>query len=145
MATPVETAKAWVEAFNRGDIKGVMALYADNCVNAQPHLPAPIHGKAAIEHDFGGFMSAFPDGRMEATSIIAQGDLVSMEWTFVGPHQGPLDGPAGQLPPTNRKVTITGAEITKHDSRGLIVEERGYFDLASFMTQLGVMAPPQPA
>jgi len=40
-------------------------------------------------------------------------------------------------------VSLTGAEFLRVDSQGLIVDDRGYFDLMSFMTQLGVV--PQPA
>jgi steroid delta-isomerase-like uncharacterized protein len=143
--TPTDVGKAWVDAFNKKDVKALMALYDDNCVNAQPHLPAPIKGKAATEEDLGGFFKAFPDAQMKATSIVASGDTVAMEWSFTGTHTGPLTGPMGTIPPTQKRVTIIGAEFTKHNAQGLIVDERGYFDMASFMMQLGVMPPPQPA
>ena len=141
MANLEEMARRWFDAFNKKDITALMALYADNAVNAQPHLPAPITGKAPIEEDFSGFMTAFPDGRMTIDVIVVSGNNVAMEWSFEGTQTGPLAGPAGAIPPSGRRVTVKGAEFTTHDAQGLIVNERGYFDLVSFMTQLGVMPP----
>jgi hypothetical protein len=37
---------------------------------------------------------------------------------------------------------MKGAEFTRHNAKGLIVDERGYFDVAGFMMQLGIGAPP---
>jgi steroid delta-isomerase-like uncharacterized protein len=143
--TPEEAGKAWIDAFNKKDLTALMALYDDNCVNAQPHLPTPLKGKAATAEDLGGFFKAFPDMTMKVLSLVASGDTVAMEWTVTGTQTGPLVGPMGTIPPTRKRVTITGAEFTKHNAQGLIVDERGYFDMASFMMQLGIMAPPQPA
>jgi steroid delta-isomerase-like uncharacterized protein len=141
MATPEEIGKRWVDAFNKKDIKALMALYAENAVNAQPHLPAPITGKKAIEEDLNGFLTAFPDAMMKAKQVVTQGNSMAMEWAFTGTHTGPLAGPTGTIPPTKKTVHVTGAEFLTHDAQGLIVNERGYFDLVSFMTQLGVMPP----
>ena len=137
-----EIGKRWLENFNKKDLHGLIGLYAEESINAQPYLPEPLKGKKAIEEDFGGFLNAFPDGRMEAIRTVAQGDTMAMEWSFTGTHTGPLAGPAGTIQPTGKRVTLKGAEFTRHNSQGLIVEERGYFDLVSFMSQLGVM--PQP-
>jgi ketosteroid isomerase-like protein len=37
MTNPEQTAKRWVELFDKKDLRGLMALYSENCVNA----PAP--------------------------------------------------------------------------------------------------------
>jgi len=140
--TPEQAARQWVEKFNAHDLKGLMTLYADGAVNAQPHLPAPVKGKPAIEEDLGGFLKAFPDAKMVAPYVGVSGNVVAMEWVFTGTQTGPLAGPTGIYPPSNRKVTIKGAEFTTHNAQGLIVDERGYFDLVSFMTQLGAMPAP---
>jgi steroid delta-isomerase-like uncharacterized protein len=144
MANLEQIAQQWVNAFSNHDITRLMALYADQCVNAQPHLPTPLRGKHAIQEDLLAFMNAFPDGRMTATHVLVKDDLVAMEWNFSGTHQGPLVGPGGTAPATGKVVRIAGAEFTQHDAQGLIVDERGYFDLASFMMQLGLMPPPEP-
>jgi ketosteroid isomerase-like protein len=42
---------AWDEAFNSGDVDGVMALYADGAVSMPPGFPDLV-GKAAIQADY---------------------------------------------------------------------------------------------
>jgi steroid delta-isomerase-like uncharacterized protein len=138
-----QTGKRWIEQFDKKDLHGLMALYSENCVNAQPHLPQPIKGKKATEEDLNGFFKAFPDGKLVATQTLVTGDTLAMEWTYTGTQTGPLVGPTGTIPPSGKRVSLKGAEFIRVDSQGLIVDERGYFDLVSFMTQLGVM--PQPA
>jgi steroid delta-isomerase-like uncharacterized protein len=138
-----QTAKRWVELFDKKDVRGLMTLYSENCINAQPHLPQPIKGRKATEEDLGGFLKAFPDGRLVANQTLVSGDTIAMEWTFTGSQTGPLAGPTGTIPPSGKRVTLKGAEFIRVDAQGLIVDERGYFDLVSFMTQIGAM--PQPS
>jgi steroid delta-isomerase-like uncharacterized protein len=143
MSNLEQTAKRWVELFDKKDMRGLLALYSENCVNAQPHLPQPIKGKKATEEDLGGFFKAFPDGRLTANQTLVSGDTIAMEWTFTGSQTGPLTGPTGTIPPSGKRVSLKGAEFIRVDAQGLIVDERGYFDLVSFMTQLGAMPQPQ--
>jgi predicted ester cyclase len=77
--------------------------------------------------------------------MFASGDTLAMEWTYTGTQTGALAGPGGTIPPSGRHVTIKGAEFITVNAQGLIVDERGYFDLVSFLTQLGVMPAPQQA
>jgi steroid delta-isomerase-like uncharacterized protein len=143
MTNPEQTAKRWVELFDKKDLRGLMTLYSENCVNAQPHLPQPIKGKKATEEDLGGFLKAFPDARFVANQTVVSGDTIAMEWTFTGSQTGPLAGPAGTIQPSGKRVTLKGAEFFRLDAQGLIVDERGYFDLVSFLTQIGAMPQPQ--
>jgi len=142
VASLQNVAKQWIELFNKKDLARLMALYAASCRNAQPHLPQPLKGRAATEKEFDAFFKAFPDGKMKMSKLVVKGDLAAMEWSFTGTHRGSIVGPAGAIPPTNRKVVVKGAEFTRHNAKGQIVDERGYFDVASFMAQLGVGAPP---
>ena len=143
MSNLEDTGKRWLELFDKKDLRGLMALYSEQCVNAQPHLPQPIKGKKATEEDLGGFFKAFPDGHLVDSKTLISGDKVALEWTFTGSQSGPLAGPTGTIPPSGKRVSLKGAEFIRVDSQGLIVDERGYFDLVSFLTQIGAM--PQPA
>jgi steroid delta-isomerase-like uncharacterized protein len=143
MANLEQLGKRWIELFDKKDLHGLMTMYAENCVNAQPHLPQPIKGKKASEEDLNGFFKAFPDGKIVATKTVVSGDTLAMEWTYTGTQTGALVGPMGTMPPSGKRVSIKGAEFIRVDPQGLIVEESGYFDLVSFLTQLGAM--PQPS
>lgn len=132
-------AKQWLETFNRHDFKALAAHYDQNVVYSQPQLPLPLKGKDAAVKDLEDLIKAFPDGRMEFTRVFNRGNAQAVEWVFRGIHKGPLPGPTGPIPPTNRPVQLTGVEIVAVNSKGLIIEERGYFDQASLMFQLGLM------
>jgi predicted ester cyclase len=48
-----------------------------------------------------------------------------------------------QMPPTNRRVTITGINIVRVDN-GVIAESWSYPDLLGLMQQLGAASEPGP-
>ena len=75
---PKELVEAWVKAFNRADVDGIAALYADDAVNHQVALE-PIEGRTAIremfERDFGiADMQCIPE------NIFEDGEWAILEW-----------------------------------------------------------------
>ena len=86
---------------------------------------------------FTNWATAFPDGKVEVVNIVAQGDKVIAEFIGRGTHKGVLNGPGGQLQPTNKRLEMRFVE--SYDMRqGKIASGRIYFDSASFMAQLGL-------
>lgn len=57
----------WDEAFNAGDLSGLMSLYGDEAVSMPYYGPA-LEGKATIEADFAGFFEGFD--AEHATTIV---------------------------------------------------------------------------
>jgi limonene-1,2-epoxide hydrolase len=49
--TPREVVRAWVEAFNRAEVDGLAALYAEDAINHQV-VTEPVVGRAAIRAMF---------------------------------------------------------------------------------------------
>jgi steroid delta-isomerase-like uncharacterized protein len=83
------------------------------------------------------FQSAFPDGRDTTDDLIADGDKVAQRWTYRGTHQGAFQG----IPPTGRRVTLTGISIWRFEE-GKIVESWHELDTLGLMQQLGVIPAP---
>jgi predicted ester cyclase len=83
------------------------------------------------------FQMAFPDGRLTARTLIADGPNVAAEGEFHGTHDGPLASPAGEVPPTGRTVTFRWAAIYVVDGAE-IRSEHLFFDQADFLAQLGL-------
>jgi steroid delta-isomerase-like uncharacterized protein len=83
--------------------------------------------------------TAFPDGKRETVNMIAQGNLVVCEFIGKGTQAGPLEGPGGTIPPSNRRLEMRFVEIWEFRN-GKIAAGRMYFDSASFMNQLGLGA-----
>jgi len=73
---------------------------------------------------------------------LEDGDWVVQEFTFEGTHDNTLSGPAGDILPTNRRLTGRGVQILRVEN-GKVAEARLYYDQVQVMTQLGLM--PEPA
>jgi predicted ester cyclase len=86
-----------------------------------------------------GWARAFPDGHIQVTNMVAQGDCVMCEFTGSGTNTGPLRTPMGELPPTNRRAEMSFVEVYRMKN-GKVAEGRLYFDAATMMNQLGISA-----
>jgi predicted ester cyclase len=86
-----------------------------------------------------GFKGAFPDLKIAVTNQVATDDQVVSEFTARGTHTGPLLTPAGEIPPTGRKVDFIVCEVWRIKN-GQLVSLHNYQDAASLMRQLGVLS-----
>jgi steroid delta-isomerase-like uncharacterized protein len=80
---------------------------------------------------------AFPDAKGNITRATTSGDQVVVEVSWEGTQSGPLEGPMGAIPPTNKRVRVS-AVIVNTVKNGKISESRHFFDMLSLLTQLGV-------
>ncbi len=73
---------------------------------------------------------------VEATVLTRQtnGSLFAVETEWRGTNTAAL----GDLPATGRRFTLRMVSIGIIDDEGLVTEHRDYWDLASFLAQLGV-------
>lgn len=78
---------------------------------------------------------AFPDLTMQVDDIFGAADKVVVRFTLTGTNTGQLFG----LPPTGRKVTMTGIGIYRFGPHGKIVEEWYENDAIGQMRQLGLL------
>lgn len=123
------------EAWNKKDLERVASFsMPDTRVTV-----VPFGSKMTAREYEENWARAFPDGKIEVTNLVAQGDLVVAEFTGRGTHTGPLMGPGGEIPPTGRRVELQCVECLRFRN-GKIVEARAYFDAATLMTQIGITA-----
>ncbi len=126
------------DAQSRRDANAEAALYAQDAVRYNPMTPERLKGREAIRKWSEDSLKAFSDINIRPLNINAKGDTVAAEWVVTGRHTGAFELPTGTLAPTNRQVTIRGASFLRFNREGLISEERLYFDMASFLQQLGL-------
>jgi steroid delta-isomerase-like uncharacterized protein len=136
MADNASIIRAFYEAFDTKDLDK-LATYA--AADAQA-LNVPFGLKLSLRDDWETWFRAFPDGKLEAVNLVAQGDHVFAECVGRGTHTGTLKGPSGEIPATGRKVEVPLAEIFRF-REGKIVELRYYFDAFGLYRQLGLGAP----
>jgi steroid delta-isomerase-like uncharacterized protein len=134
-----EIVRKQTDAFNRGDSTDLASLYATTAVVADPQYPEPLQGTNAIAKDYAEWFTAFPDARWSVISLLANGETYAVEGTMAATHLGPMVGPAGLIPATNKPVEASFAVFGRLDSQGCIAEEHRYYDLAGIMAQIGLL------
>jgi len=127
-----------VAAWNRGDAHGVVEHAVEDLLWRDVALPMPIHGREAFRTVLRGYMSAFPDLRVEVTSQVLDGPRLAQEWTATGTHQGELMG----IPPTGRAAKVYGTTVIVFDEDAQVIEGAMYWNPLAMMHQLGVMPGP---
>ncbi len=128
----------WQQAVDHQYVETFASLYAHDALLHVPLVPEALKGRKAIQQFEGAVYAAFPGAHLAVRSIVLGADCVAVEWDYTGKNTGPLTGPTGPVPPTNRIVTVRGASFLRYGSDGLIAEEHRYYDSRSLMQQLGV-------
>jgi predicted ester cyclase len=134
LAEITELAQRYAEAWCSQNPDSVAAFYAENgslSVNDGP----PAVGRVAIAEVARGFMRDLPDmvvtfNKLEPGS--SDGGRSSCDAVFHWTLTGTNTGPGG----TGKRVRISGYELWKIDSDGLIGESKGHFDAAEYERQL---------
>jgi len=89
-----------------------------------------------------GFAVALPDSRLEADTLIVDGNRVVVEGRYTGTHTGPLVTPQGEVPGSGRSLNLPYTDVFEIEA-GRIARHRTYYDQMEMAQQLGLM--PEPA
>ena len=95
------------------------------------------HGDMNLEHCIKlimDFETAFPDVKMVLEDMIAEGDKVTMRYSFQGTHKGSY----GAIPPTGKQISVKDVEIFRIVG-GKVVEAWDFPDALGLLTQLGAI------
>ena len=131
-------ARTMYEAFNDRDFDRGLEQMAGDAEWINVATGEVFHGPAEFRRNYQQWASAFPDGRCEDISVLAGEDFAVVQFTGRGTNTGPLQTPAGEMPPTGRAIEISFCDV--HLIRnGKIVGGHAYWDMASMMRQLGLM------
>jgi steroid delta-isomerase-like uncharacterized protein len=133
------TIKALFEIFNERDFDRAAALVTDDFELVDYAFGFTFHGPAGLLQWFQGFVTAGPDARAQLLRTITEGEWVASEHVGRFTQTGPLVTPAGEIPPTGRKVEIRFAEIYRVEG-DRIASLHAYYDGATIMRQLGLMS-----
>ena len=119
----LDFAERYAKAWCNQDPAAVVAFYAPNAsISVNNGAPATI---AEVAQDF---MRAFPDMIVKFDKLVEQTKGVEFHWTLLGTNTGPGG--------TGKRVCISGYELWKIDSEGLIAESKGHFDSGEYERQL---------
>ena len=125
--------QAWAE---RNPDRGA-AVIAEDCEFVDVPRGEIQRGPEGYRHDYERWRTAFPDGTVEITNVIAEGDWVVVEYTNSGTNTGPLQTSIGDFPPTNRKIEVQYCSVMRINN-GKVVSGRDYYDVSTILRQLGL-------
>ena len=128
--------RMYEEIFNKGNFSLVPELIAPEYIYRSAVL-GEVRGQEGFTQMVTSSREAFPDARMEAKDIVAEGDRLAVVFSYAGTFKGKL----GNFEPTGKQFSITGA-IFYRFSNGRVAEVTGFYDTLAFYQQLGV-SPPQ--
>jgi predicted ester cyclase len=137
----LDLAREGIDVFNRGDWGRMRELMADHAVYEETGTGLRLEGWPAIEQA----LKAWREGSSDISGTIArgmaEGDTTVIEVLWKGTHTGPLEGPAGALPPTGRAFQVYSTFWQRWEDNK-VVEERNHLDVLGMLAQLGVLPSP---
>jgi predicted ester cyclase len=123
--------RVFEENFNQGKYQVADEIYARDFQNHGLHRTAYLQEDQDAVH---AEKKAFPDLKMTVDMMVAEGDLVSVVWTFRGTHTA---AGYGGLPPTGAKIEARGITVWRivdgkiHDEWTAFNELPPYLQMAS--------------
>lgn len=134
----IRAARGIVDAFNASDWERCKAAMTSDSVYDEVATSRTLRGVDEVIPVWQGWKEAMPDVKGTVTNACATGNTVVIEVTWKGTHTGPLQGPSGTVPATGKQQTTRAGWVMNFDG-GKIKESRHYFDMLSFMQQLGIL------
>ena len=127
-------------AWNSQDVETFAKRHKDDVIVRWPGQP-PTLGVEAHRQEAIDFFKAFPDQKLDNRPyrvFIASGDWTCSIARFRGTMKGPMKGPDGkEIPPTGKSFDVEFCTVARWDN-GQIVEENLFYDLVTFMKQIGL-------
>ena len=104
-----------------------------------PVVPEGIVGIEVLKAFVKNNATVFPDLNVTIEEMFVKGDKIVSRFTITGTNAGPL----GELPPTDKKMSISGIGISRVVN-GKIAEEWIVYNVLDMLQQLGFTpTPPQ--
>lgn len=127
-----DLVRAAVDHFNRGDVDGYLAAFADSC----PHLVAGLAEPLGFD-DFAAVMrelrAGLPDCRIDEVHLGVADRFVTARWQTTGTHTAPMFG----IHPTHRRVAFDSIEVYEVGRTGLVKCSWIFGDPVALLSQIG--------
>jgi steroid delta-isomerase-like uncharacterized protein len=132
-ATRIKAVQEHFRIENAHDLDAVMDTFGEACsflANNELH-----EGRAAVRAFYNEFFQGFPDLRFDIKRLHVGDEAIPVEMMLSGTHRGTWFG----MPPTGRHFELPACAVFIFDENDKIVGERGYFDSALMLRQLGLL------
>ncbi len=131
------------DAWNTQDWDTFRKRHAKDVAVYWPGQPDPTRGREAHEEESKQYFKTFPDNHIDNHPykiFFAQDDYTCSVANFTGTMKGSMTGPKGEsIEPTNKSFHVEFCTVAHWNEAGEITEERLFYDLVTFMKQIGLM------
>ncbi len=135
---PAQIARGLVAAFNNGDWDTVRDSLTTDSVYDEVGTSRRLEGVDTIIGALQGWKEAMPDAKGTVTSSLTAGNAAALEVTWTGTQTGPMATPAGTIPASGKQQTTRASWVFEF-AGGKVKQSRQYFDLLSFLQQIGAL------
>jgi steroid delta-isomerase-like uncharacterized protein len=135
MADLTSEARGAVEAFNNADWDGARKYFADSTYT-EFGTQRSVSGFDALLELMQGWKAAMPDVRGTVTGAAEEGQRVVLEIMWEGTQTGELVTEQGTIPASGNRQRTPAAWVFDYEG-GQLRESRHYFDMLTFLRQIG--------
>ena len=132
--------RAHYDAYNRRDVEKGNSLVTDDVKWMNIPFNVTFSGRKGYREFIDNWTTAMPDSKVEILNLVPGDEWTAVEFIGRGTHTGPLTAPQGTIPATQKKLDLKFCELLRVKD-GQIAEAHLYFDAATLMRQLGLLAP----
>ena len=135
------TIRTGVELWNARDRDGFLALFDDSVVWLDPATGEQLTGREQLATGwYDAVMDGYPDREVKDVVVFGEEELVCLQGRLVGTHTGTVRGPAGEIPPTGKRIDspfvqvfeVRDGKVTRvwiYGDRLLMLEQEGIVSL----------------
>lgn len=118
------------EYLNAKNFDGFASLLSDNFT--EHAAPEPVIGKTPAVDNLKAFIGAFPDFRVTADKVVAEGNTVMIYCTATGTFTNSFMG----MEPTGKSFRVTDVDIIEFDAKGKATAHWAVQDPMVMMSQI---------
>lgn len=126
-----ETLNEYIALWN-GDSSDT-SVVDESIVVTDPGRPEPVRGRNAFAEHIDGIRTGFPDFHVAVDEMLARDDVLMVQWTVTGTHEGEFEG----VPATGKGIEMHGMDKLRIED-GRVREHRIHYDTHGLMAQLGL-------
>ena len=123
MSDSIEVARRYLDLFNSRDVTKLASVVSPEITYSLNGAALP-PGRATLERRLAVFDEGTPDVQISVDEVIADGNRIGVRYTARGTHTGPLRLPMGEIQPSGKEfsysgaafLTITDGQVTAEDS-----------------------------
>jgi predicted ester cyclase len=134
-----ENVELAIERWSAHD-ESYFELYSEDVVSHgfPPDVPPTLEGMKALFHQM---WTSFPDIALDTVGLVAEGDLVAVNFRVSGTHQGEFMGATA----TGNRIEVGVMAFLRFGADGKVAERWTRLDDIALLTQLGLMPAPAAA